>query len=194
MCFKRILFGFFAFVLLGVFAELPAAEAERYVIDPVHSNILFLIDHQGFARIIGEFQEYEGEFVFDQENVENSEVRVTIQTGSIDTDHEARDEDLRSPSFFNVLEFPEMTFESRLIERTGEKTARMKGNLTLLGVTKPVVLDVTFNRAGQDAFSSDIVAGFSARGTFKRSEFGMTYAVSLIGDEVELMLEIEGRR
>lgn len=187
-----------AFVLIVslAFCRLATAQpAERYVIDPEHSNIVFLIDHLGFARMIGQFQSFAGEFVLDPAEVESSQVNVTIETASVDTDHEARDEHLRSPDFFNAVEFPEMTFKSREVERSGERTGKLIGDLTLLGATKRVTLHVTFNKAGPHPLDeSAYVAGFSARGTIRRSDFGMKYGLPLVGDEVELMIEIEGRR
>lgn len=168
--------------------------AETYRFDPIHTNIVFLISHQGFSKMIGQFQDFDGTVVFDKDRIENSSVSVTLRTDSIDTDYEDRDIDLRSVSFFNSVEFPEMTFKSTAIARTGDNGADVTGDLTLLGVTKPLTLHVTFNREGPDQFSDNYVAGFSARGALKRSDFGMTYAIPAIGDEVELMLEVEAIR
>lgn len=193
---KRGLFEAFSLIaFLALCWPATAQAADRYVIDPEHSNIVFLIDHLGFSRMIGQFQTFEGEFVFDPEGVQLSHVNVTIQTASIDTDHEARDENLRSPDFFNTMEFPRMTFVSREVERTGERSGKLIGDLTLLGTTQRVTLHVTFNQAGPNPLDESVyVAGFSARGAIRRSDFGMKYAIPLVGDEVELMIEIEGRR
>jgi polyisoprenoid-binding protein YceI len=172
------------------------AAAETFVIDPVHTNIVFVTSHLGFSRMIGQFQAFSGEFTFDDQAVKNSAVSVTIQTASVDTDDQARDDHLRSPDFFNAAEFPEMTFASTAIERTGDKTGKITGDLTLLGVTKPVTLDVTFNQRAPHPlpqYNGVEVAGFSAATTIKRSDFGMSTFVPAIGDEIEIILEVEGQ-
>ncbi|WP_207061377.1 YceI family protein [Motiliproteus sp. SC1-56] len=175
------------------------AEVEHYVLDPAHTETLFFISHLGFSNMPGRFAELEGEFHYDKDNIPASKVTVTVKTGSVDTFHEKRDKHLASPDFFNAAEFPEMTFTSTSIEMTGDKTAKMTGDLTLLGVTKPLTLDVTFNREGLHTFNKkDHVAGFSATGSFKRTDFGMGFGMpgkpGGIGDEVELRIEAEGIR
>jgi polyisoprenoid-binding protein YceI len=172
-----------------------AAAADRYMIDKAHTNIAFLIDHLGYSKMLGQFQTFEGEFTFDGSSVSDASVELTIDAASIDTDHEARDNDLRSPSFFNVQEFPEITFVSMSVEPTGEKSAQLTGDLTMLGVTQPLTLDVTLNNVAPSPFNPNaFIAGFSARGTLKRSAFGMKYALPAIGDEVQLIIEVEGIR
>jgi len=173
---------------------LVAHAADRFKIDPAHANVVFLITHFDYSRMIGQFQEFEGEFTYDENDLSNSEVRVTVQTASVDTDHQKRDEHLRSPDFFNAAEFPEMSFVSTGVEPTGENTARVTGDLTLLGVTKPVTLDVTVNKVAPHPlpnYEGVLTAGISARGTLQRSDFGMTKFVPGIGDEVEIWIEAE---
>lgn len=178
-------------------AGAPGRAADRFVIDPQHSNIVFLVNHLGYSRMVGQFQEFSGEFNFDHGAPANGSVAVAIQTASVDTDHEKRDEHLRSPDFFNAAEFPEMTFESTALEKTGDNTGRISGDLTLLGVTKPVTLDVTFNKVAPHPlpqYGGVMVAGFSARGTLERSAFGMKTFIPAVGDEIELLIEIEGHK
>jgi polyisoprenoid-binding protein YceI len=185
----------FAAASVASLAAVTAEAADKFVIDPVHTNILFIANHLGYSRMIGQFQEFSGEFSFDEQAVENSAVAVTVNTASVDTDDQARDDHLRSPDFFNAAEFPEMTFASTAIERTGDKTGKITGDLTLLGVTKPVTLDVTFNQKAPHPlpqYSGVEVAGFSATTTIKRSDFGMSTFVPAIGDEIEIILEVEG--
>lgn len=187
-------------LIIGVlcwFAMGAAQAADRFVIDPEHSNILFWVSHLGYARMIGQFQEFEGEFGIDQENPEKSSVEVTIQTASVDTDHEKRDDHLRSPDFFNSAEFPEMTFNSTQVESTGENTLKVTGDFTLLGTTKPVILDVTVNKVAPNPLPQSggvLTAGISGRTTIQRSEFGMTTFTPDLGDEIEIWLEIEGTK
>lgn len=180
---------------LAGFATLnPALAAEKYEFDKAHTQILFFVSHLGFSMSEGEFLEYDGELIIDRENPENSSVDVTIQTESIDMDHEKWEEHMKNEDFFHVTEFPTMTFESTNVEVTGENTAQLTGDLTLLGTTNPVTLDVVHNKSGENPFSGKYIAGFSATGQLLRSEFGMDYGLPGIGDEVEIRLEVEAIR
>lgn len=173
------------------FGALPASAVDRLEIDPAHTNIAFMIDHLGYSMTLGRFAAFDIALAFDQNQVANSSLNVTVKTDSLSTFHAKRDEHLRSPDFFNTAEFPEMTFVSTAIERTGEKTGRVTGDLTLLGVTRPVTLDVTFNKAAPHPFNKKMTVGFSARGMLKRSDFGMAYGLPAVGDEVQLIIEAE---
>ena len=101
---------------------------------------------------------------------------------------------MKNEDFFNVEKFPEMTFKSTGVTVTGENTGDVTGDLTLLGVTKPVTLHVTFNKAGKHPMGDKYAAGFSATGTLRRSDFGMDYGLPMVSDEVELRIEVEGVR
>ncbi|MGH1404615.1 MAG: YceI family protein [Alphaproteobacteria bacterium] len=171
-----------------------AIAAEKYEFDKVHSQILFFVDHLGFAKSQGEFHDYDGSFTFDRENPENSSVNVTIKSASIDMDDEAWDTHMKSDHFFNVEAFPDMVFKSTSIAVTGEKTADITGDLTILGVTKPVVLKTVYNKSGENPYSKKFESGFSATASLKRSDFGMTYGLPGVGDEVEIRLEVEAIR
>ncbi len=180
-------------------ASLPAyAEVETYTLDKAHTNAIFFISHLGFSDMLGRFGEIDGGFELDRDNFSNSKVSVTLKTESLSTFHEKRDQHLKSPDFFNVAEFPEITFVSTGLEKTGDNTAKLTGDFTLLGVTKPVTLDLTLNREGLHTFNKkDYVAGFTATGTIKRSDYGMNFGLIKdvgIGDEVELRIEAEGIR
>ncbi len=185
---------FGAALMLGV----PATQAvERFEIDPTHSNIFFLVEHLGYSRMVGQFQDFSGVFVFDTQDPGSGSVEVAIKTASVDTDHDKRDDHLRSPDFFNAAEFPEMAFKSTSIEVTGDKTGKITGEMTLLGVTKPITIDVTFNKLAPHPlpqYNGVVVAGFSGRGSLKRSDFGMKTFAPALGDEIEVWLEIEGHK
>tara|TARA_X000001036_G_scaffold279615_1_gene259722 strand:- start:159 stop:755 length:597 start_codon:yes stop_codon:yes gene_type:complete len=170
------------------------AAVENYIIEKPHTQILFFANHLGFSHSLGKFTDHEGTLKFDTENPAQSSVEITIPTSSLTLNDEKWDAHLKNADFFNVEEHPNMTFKSTAIEVTGEKTAKITGDLTLLGVTKPVTLDTTFNHAGKHAFSGKYVAGFSATANIKRSEFGMKYGLPLIGDDVEIRLEVEAIR
>ena len=187
----RILLTLMILVLLGGTAQ---AAPERYSFDKAHTQILFFVDHIGFSKSQGEFLDYDGYIEFDQENPTNSKVEVTIKTDSIDMDDEKWDAHMKNADFFNIAEFPTMKFKSTNIKLTGGKTADITGNLTMIGVTKPVTLHVTFNKADIHPFSKEYVAGFAAKAQLKRSDFGMNYGLPLVGDEVEIMLEVEAIR
>ena len=129
-----------------------------------------------------------------RKNPPKSKVEVTIKTESIDMDDKKWDDHMKNEDFFNVTKYPTMTFKSKEIRLTGEKTANLMGDLTILDVTKPVTLAVTFNKADVHPFSKEYVAGFSAKAKIKRSDFGMTYGLPLVGDEVNIHLEVEALR
>lgn len=189
MSFVRSLFAGAVGVVLSV--SVAQAAPQAYSLDPSHSTVAFVLDHMGYAKMLGRFNSVAGDIQFDKDAVEKSSVKVTIDAASVDTNHAKRDEHLRSPDFFNAKEFPKLTFISTVIEKTGDKSGRMTGTLTLLGVSKPVVLDVTFNKDANSPVSKKDTVGFSARGTLKRSDFGMKYGVPAIGDDVTLMIEVE---
>lgn len=120
-----------------------------------------------------------------------SKVDVTIKTASIEMDDQKWNDHLKNADFFNVEQYPEMTFKSTNVEVTGENTANVTGDLTLLGVTKPVTLNVTHNKTGAHPMNGKSGIGFSATGTLKRSDFGMNYGLPAVGDDVELRIEVE---
>ncbi len=168
--------------------------AERYDFDKTHSQILFFVNHLGFSNSQGEFHDYDGHFEFDAKDWSQSSVEVSIRTASIDMDDYAWDKHLKAKEFFDVKKFPEMRYRSTRVEQTGAKIGKIYGELTLLGITHPVVLDLTLNKVGLHPMRKTPRAGFSATASLKRSEFGMKYAVPMVSDEVELRIEVEGPR
>ncbi len=188
---------------LPVFAP-RAVEAEpaRYAIDPEHLSIGFLVDHIGYARTLGLFRKAEGSFSFDEQSGELTAVKVTVDTASVFTNQQKRDEHLRSADFLNSKEFPEMIFTAQSARRTGENSFQIPGQLELLGKTQPLTLEATWNKSAEYPFGGGLlsgkpyVMGVSARGTIRRSAYGMNYAVDngWVGDEIELIIEFEARR
>lgn len=183
-----------AFSSAALAEEAPAAESGTFAIDESHVHAAFRVSHLGFSDTIGGFDKVSGSFTIDAENLSASTVSVTIDTASIDSGWDDRDAHLRGDDFFKVEEFPEMTFASTSVEPTGDTTATVTGDLTMLGQTHPVTLDVTFNQAGAHPFSGKYVAGFSATGTLDRTQWGMEYGVPAIGKDITLMIEAEGVR
>jgi len=174
----------------------PAAKAEprTFTLDPAHLHVGFLVAHIGYAKTLGVFTDVEGTVVFDEEAPSLQSIDVTVQTDSVHTGHDARDNHVRSDDFLDADEHPEMTFALRETDQTGPRTGTVTGDLTLRGETHPITLDVTWNKSGPYPFGDKhYTVGISARGSLKRSDWGMTYAVDngLVGDEVEIIIEAE---
>jgi len=166
------------------------AEPTEFVLDPTHTYITFFVSHIGYSDMAGMFLESEGSFTYDEEAKELSQATIKVKTDSVFTNHEERDNHLRGTDFLNTSEFPEMTF-------VATKAEKITGDLTLLGVTKPITLDVTFNKADNYPFGDGHYAlGFDATGSFKRSDFTMSYGVdgNIVGDEIKLVIGAEGIR
>lgn len=173
---------------------LPAAanaEMRKYTFDPSHTQVIFFVNHMGFSMQEGEFHKVDGSLMLDEAQPEKAELNVTIDTNSLDMDEAKWDEHMKSADFFNVAKFPTMTFKSTSVKKTGDQTADVTGDLTLLGVTKPVTLAVKHNKSGKHPMNGKDVAGFSATGKLKRSDFGMTNGVPMVGDDVDIRIEIE---
>lgn len=171
------------------------AHADEYEIDVTHTHVGFAISHMGFSETYGVFKNVAGTLTLDEEKPEESKVDITIHTDSLDTASEARDEHVKGKDFLDVANFPTMTFKSTKVDVTGKDTATVTGDLTLHGVTRPLSLIVKLNKAGPSPMDkSRQVAGFSAIGKLKRSDFGITTYVPAIGDEVTLTISTEAVR
>ena len=171
-----------------------ASAAEKFAIDPVHSTIGFKVKHL-FSYVTGRFNDVQGTITADAAKPEGSSVEVKIATKSVNTANEKRDTHLRSPDFFDAEKFPEMTFKSKKVTRTGEETADVLGDFSLHGVTKEVTLKVKFLGKGK-GMTGGLQTGWEAKTTIKRSDYGLTWSkliegVSVVGDEVEIELLIE---
>ena len=171
-----------------------ASAAETFEIDPVHSTIGFKVKHL-FSYVTGRFNEVQGTITADAAKPEGSSVEVKIATKSVNTANEKRDTHLRSADFFAVEKFPDMTFKSKKVTRTGDDTADVTGDFTLHGVTKEVVLKVKFLGKGK-GMTGGLQTGWEAKTTIKRSEYGLTWSkviegTAVVGDEIEIDLQIE---
>ena len=189
---KRIFAATWTIVIL--LAGTATAVAADYVIDLTHSHILFMVDHLGFAKMVGLFTNFGGNFSLDPENVAASKLAVTIKTDSLQTQFAPRDKDLKGGDWFNITEFPEIPFVGTEFAKKDEHTGTITGNLTLRGMTKPVRLDVVLNKVGQNPLDKKNSAGLSARGTLKRSDFGMKAFLGPIGDDIDIIIEIEAKQ
>lgn len=177
---------------------LPAqAQPARYEIDPHHLSLAFLVDHIGYAKVLGQFRQAKGHYQFDEATGQLGEVRIEVETDSVSSHHNARDRHLRGSDFLNASSFPRMVFTARGGQRSGERQYRIDGELELLGRKQPLSLTATWNKSGPSPIvKSAYVMGVSARGSFKRSAFGMDYGVAngWVGDEVQLLIEFEAIR
>jgi polyisoprenoid-binding protein YceI len=183
----------FAVAALGVAPIASVFAADTYALDPAHTQAIFTINHLGFSTITGGVRDLKGTLVLDPIKLENSNVKVIMAANSVDTGFAPRDKDLQGPMFFNVAQFPTMTFTSTHIIKTGTQTADIEGDLTLLGITKALVLKTTFNRMAKDTIGTNVYkVGFTATTTIKRSDFGMKAYVPYVGDDVHVTINVEG--
>jgi polyisoprenoid-binding protein YceI len=174
------------------FATGPSFAADKYTIDPEHVYIQFSIEHHPWAKYLGAFHDIKGTILFDRDNVAASTVRAEIAAESIDTSNTSRDAELRASGFLYSSKFPKITYESTGIEKTGEKTGKVIGNLTMAGITVPVTLDVIFNGEAKGRFDNISRVGFSATGKLSTDDFKMTELPFLqIGPEVNFAIEVE---
>jgi polyisoprenoid-binding protein YceI len=180
----------FAVALVGTGAAY--AEPVTYTLDPAHTQVAFTVERFGFNNVLGRFEDVSGEVVLDDANPAASSVHAVIQTASVDSGNDTRDGHLREPRWLNAAQFPTMEFRSTSVERTGERTARVTGDLTLLGQTHPVTLDVTMNQLGPLPNNQRQAAGFTATGTLQRSVWGSTLAAQLIGNDISIRIEALG--
>lgn len=171
-----------------------ANAADTYTLDPTHTTVIWNANHFGYSKPHGLFPLVEGTLQLDEANPEASTLEVTVPTTKLTTGIEKFDAHLKNADFFNVEKFPTATFKSTKVEKTGDKTAKVTGDLTLVGVTKPVTLDVTFNQKMANPMSQKETVGFSATGTIKRSDFGINYALPHVSDEVPLVIEAEATK
>ena len=158
-----------------------------------HTQIFFSVSHLNYSHPMGRMHVKGGYFSFDPDDWSSAKVDVTIDIASLDMGDEAWSNKMRS-AFFDVTTYPTAHYVSTKVEKTGERTGVVHGNLTLLGKTHPVDLQLTFNRAAADGYSMRFIAGFAATAAFKRSTFGMTRSLPDNGDDVSIHIEAEGIR
>ena len=185
-------------IILMMLPLMAYAAEDNYIIDKSHFSVGFLVEHVGYAKTLGMFRDIDGSYSHDIENNKINDINIVIKTASVFTNHDKRDKHLVSPDFLDVNKFPEMIFTATDVDIQKNETT-ITGELTLLGITKPLTLIGKINKVGKYPFGGIIkpyVMGISARGTIKRSEHGMNYALkdNLVGDEINLIIEFEARR
>ena len=179
-------------IILAALAILPlkAVIGADYTVDPGHTYVSFAISHLGFSTMRGKFDKQSGSLQFDPASKKAS-VMIEIDAASIDTGHAKRDAHLQSPDFLNAVENPTITFKSTSATWSGNKPATVTGDLTILGVSKPVTLTITSMHCGPNPFSKKETCGFDATGSIKRTDFGVTYGAPAIGEVLDLQIEFE---
>jgi polyisoprenoid-binding protein YceI len=170
--------------------------AGTYVSDPLHTNVLWKVDHFGLSTYIGRFTDISATLELDPQDVTQSSLTATVDPASVDTNYPADDKDfdaeIASDMFLNAAEFPEATFVSRQIELTGDNTGTVTGDLTLLGQTHEETMDVTFNAAlNPHPMTEKPAVGFSGTMTIDRKRYGIEQLVGPVGSEVTLEIETE---
>jgi len=181
----------YAAAALLLVAGVAVAAPVRYELDPNHTRIDFSWTHFGFSHPMGRFDRFDGDFRFDPADPTKSSVTVTIPVSSIDTGVAKLDAHLQTADFFDVANYPTATFKSTRVERAGEHGLKVTGDLTLHGVTRPVVLDVVINKIGPHPMAGRAAAGFDATTTIKRSDFGISNYVPNVSDEIRLSISTE---
>ncbi|CAN0400357.1 unnamed protein product [Phaeothamnion confervicola] len=176
--------------LTSTFAATTMAAPVSYTLDPDHTIPRFEVMHNHFSNHIGAFMKSAGKAVLDVE-AKTGSVEVTIQTASFMTGHEFMEKFTKSKEFLDVEQFPTMTFKSTRMTFSGDKPASVEGNLTLLGVTKPVTLTFTNFHCGQHPRNKKEQCGGNLLGQIKRSDFGMKAFIPVVGDEVKLLIQVE---
>jgi len=187
----------FSMLVSCLMAALPAlAVAAPWQIDTAHSSVVFQVRHLGISKVSGSFANFQGTIDADPANLSTLQANVTIDAASISTNNEKRDAHLKSPDFFDVEKFPSLTFVGKKVSAVEGSSFKLEGDLTIHGVTKPVVLDATFNGDVKDAQGNQRVA-FSANTRINRKEFGLMWNKTmeggglLVSDEVDIAIELE---
>ena len=166
-------------------------EAGNYEIDPTHVSVVFKVDHFGFSNYVGRFNDARAALDYNAADPAASSLAVAIGTASVDSRNDLIDAQLRGPAFFDAENHPEATFISSGIVMTGGNSGQVTGDLTVLGRSMPVTLDVTFNGGGKNPLTQVETLGFSATGTFDRSDIGLGAWIPAVGDAVTLDIEVE---
>jgi polyisoprenoid-binding protein YceI len=185
-----------ALAALALLAAPALADPASYTIDPAHAHSSFTVRHLVISNVRGEFGKTEGMAVIDDADIGKSRVEASVDVSTIDTREPKRDAHLKSPDFFDVAKFPAMTFKSTKVEKAGDGRLKVTGDLTIKGVTKPVVLDVTGPTKEIKDPWGNVRRGISASTRINRKDFGVSWgamveAGPVVGDEVNIEIEAE---
>lgn len=190
MTFNSLSRGLLAAALLATPAFALAAPV-TYTLDPAHTDVIAQWNHLGFSNPIAHFGQVEGTITYDPDNVSASSVEVVLPLAGLSSHVPAFDEHLKSDDFFDAAKFPRATFRSTSVEAAGEGRLKITGDLTIKGITRPVVLDTTINKVGTHPMTNQPAAGFDAVATLKRTDFDLGMNVPHVSDEVRLRITTE---
>ncbi len=181
-----------AFLVTAAFA-LPAAAADSYTVDPAHTYPNFEINHLGLSTMHGRFGATTGKITLDTA-AKSGSIEITIDATSIDTGHAKRDAHLKSEEFFNIGKFPTLSYKATKLKFDGDKLSGADGELTLLGVTRPVSLAITAFNCKPHPMTKKPMCGANATAAIKRSDYGLSTYVPAVGDEVTIIIEVEAAK
>ncbi|WP_304186698.1 YceI family protein [Phenylobacterium aquaticum] len=174
--------------LAQVSTDPSSVQAGTYALESNHARVVFSVSHMGFSTWYGDFSKPTGSLTIDPKAPAAAKLDVTIPVASVSTTNATLDGELKSAAWFDATTYPTITFHSTSVAPTGANTAKVTGDLTFHGVTKPVTLDVTFKGSGTNMMSKAFTIGFDAKATLKRSDFGVKTYVPMIGDTVDLLI------
>lgn len=175
-----------------------SALAAKFDVDKAHTNVSFTAPHLMVSKVKGRFDNISGSFQFDEKTMKLSDIAVTIKTDSLNTNEADRDKHLRSPDFFDVTKYPDMTFKSTGVKYEKDKPDKVEGDLTIRGITKKVTLDVDYNGAITDPWGNRVVA-FEAEGEVNRKDFGLNWNKAMdkggfvVGDKIKIEIDGEAK-
>ena len=174
--------------------EIAALKAGEYSVDTRHTTILFKVNHLGFAKYVGRFNDFEASLDFTPEDMTNANLSARVDMSSIDVNSEKFEETLRGASWLDVKNYPYASFRSTSAKLIGDNRAVFTGDMIFLGQAAPIEVEVTFNGGGVNLLTSSYTIGFEAHTTFKRSNYGLTKFIPAIGDDIELEIHAEFKR
>jgi polyisoprenoid-binding protein YceI len=175
-----------------IFAAL-ATFAQGWTMDKAHSRLRFNVTHLLVSDVEGKFKNFDVSITSSKDDFTDAVIELSADISSINTDNDYRDNDLKSPNFFDAAKFPTLSFKSTSLTKIDAKNYKLKGNLTIHGVIKPVELDVIFNGTSQNPMNKKTVAGFRIKGKIKRKDFGVGAGspTAVVSDEVEIDANVE---
>ncbi|MBJ9984390.1 polyisoprenoid-binding protein [Acinetobacter sp. S40] len=184
---KTLSFG----LAIAVASSFTLAAPVDYKIDPTHTATVFSWNHFGFSTPSANFSDIQGVIKVDNTKPANSSVEVTIPVSSVNTNVAALDKEFQEEGWFNAAKYPNITFKSTKVETKDKKHFKITGNLTVKGITKPVVLDAVLNKQGEHPMAKVPAIGFNATTSFNRSEFGIGNYVPNVGDKITVNITTE---
>ena len=185
---------FLILIVVAIMVVPAVGQMQSWSIDPAHSSAQFAVRHMGISTVRGAFTKVSGSVQYDTADLKKTTIDATIDVNSVDTRVEMRDNDLRSPNFFDVAKYPSLTFKSKRVEAAGSGKLKVTGDLTIHGVTKEVVLDVDGPSAAVKDPSGNLHIGAAASTTVNRKDFGVNGAGPMVGDDVTITIDLELKR